>query len=484
MPSTPPTPSRRTFLALGSVVLAGCTSAPGTTTDDTGTVPTNRPTTASPPSTAPETTDEPGTTEDDAGTTEEDADEDREPPSGPTVAWTVDVGNPVATGPVLAPGGETLYVAAGAFDRDERPRDAREEDAARDVVAVDADGTERSRYAAGADVVDLAPTDAGVYAAVGWPTWPEGSDFRVERIVDGERSWSRGGDRKAISLCGVTSDGGVVGGTRDDALGRSGETLFAYGPDGARRFSVESGDVYRSGIADGEVYLSFGEVLCRCVDARTGETRWEHPGEFLADGAGDLGAPAIDDDGIAYADTDESNDAGDYPLVALDTADGTERWRYTAEIEGRGNYVPVNATAGDGVAFVCDYSGVVSAIDTTGGDEIWRASVADRFGAGPVVLDDRVCLTDQANRLYALEVDSGEIAWTRDVAAGWSRLAQHAGGVTVITPRNGSVDVERFAPNGTPAWAFEHDTPANGFAVDDETVYYGSENGYLVALRP
>jgi outer membrane protein assembly factor BamB len=468
-------PSRRTFLAAASVVLAGCASgpAPGTRTDSSA---TERDTTADPTelTTSPDGTD--GTTRD--GTTDDEPtdDREREPPTGEMVAWTVDVGAPVASPPELADDAGELYVAAGAFDRGDRPTDAFEDQWARDVVATDLDGTERWRYEATADVSDLLAVDSGAYAAVGWPTWPEGTDFRVERVEGGERVWRAGGDLKALSFAGVTADGGVLAGTHDDALDVAGERLYSYAPDGTQRFAVESGDAFGGVVVDGRAYRSFGGRLVRCIDATTGETLWEYDGAVLDDADG----LAVFSEFVLVEGT--ATDDGNYPVVALDPTDGTERWRYVTDPADGSNYVPTAATVADGVVHVAEYSGLVAALDAATGEELWSARVGTRNAGGPAVLDDRVVYTSDRGTVRAFEAVDGTERWRQRVPGRPHGLYAHAGGVTVDDVQGDRTRVVRFDRDGTERFRFEHDAASERLVVDDAAAYVGTADGYLAAL--
>ncbi|NHN43038.1 PQQ-binding-like beta-propeller repeat protein [Halorubellus sp. JP-L1] len=463
-------PSRRSFLATASLVLAGCTTGPATTSTGTDGEPSTRPATTPPGS---RTTDDRGSGTDDGETTDRD---DRTPPSGDAVAWTLDVGAPVATTPVLDPDADVLYAAAGSFERGERPRDASDDQAARDVVAASTDdGAEPWRYAATADVVDLMPAAGGAYAAVGWPTWPEGTDFRVEKLSGGERAWRSAGDRKELSLVGTTAEGGVLAGTHDDGLNVGGETLFAHDADGRERWSVESGDAFGGAVVDGRAYLSFADRLTRCVDVASGETVWEAPGGILA-GYDD---PRVYGDAIYVED-----DVGDGPthVVAHDATDGSERWRYTATPEDS-TFVPVDAVEANGLVHVAEFGGFHVALDAATGTERWRGALGSDVADGPVIVDDLVVYAGEGGGLVAFDAATGERQWRTRLDARATRVVAHAGGLTANLRDDRGATLVRYGLDGTRTWTFEHAADVTQFvAGDDGRAYLGTDDGYLVAL--
>jgi outer membrane protein assembly factor BamB len=113
-------------------------------------------------------------------------------------------------------------------------------------------------------------------------------------------------------------------------------------------------------------------------------------------------------------------------LVAVDTADGTVRWRTTVVDGDYGNPVPSPAVTADTV-YVNTYHGGLVAVETSDGAVRWRSSEdgdgqPPAVGDGGVVVprsDSVVSYDSSANRRWALEItvpDVGMAGYVIDTA--------------------------------------------------------------------
>lgn len=149
------------------------------------------------------------------------------------------------------------------------------------------------------------------------------------------------------------------------------------------------------------------------VAPRTAATeRWTHEAGF------DVRTPAVVGD-TAYVPTAEA-------LVALDVADGSERWRFSPESQPW----PATPVVHDGRVFVTMRDeGTLHALDATSGEEQWSVAGDGYLDAPPTVLDGdivnepAVLLGDANGRVRALEPETGDTRWVLDVFGGIRALA-------------------------------------------------------------
>lgn len=148
--------------------------------------------------------------------------------------------------------------------------------------------------------------------------------------------------------------------------------------------------------ADGTVYVGAEDALV-ALDPADGSERWR------TEGAGGFGVPAAAGDAV-YAGYSGAGEG----VLAVDAADGTERWT-----------VPVD----DGVTLpaVVDGTVVVSggrdtrAVDAVTGEQRWRVHLPADFY--PVVADGMVYLGED-DGLHGVGLDDGAVRWTFERGSG------------------------------------------------------------------
>lgn len=220
-----------------------------------------------------------------------------------------------------------------------------------------------------------------------------------------------------------------------------------------------------------------GSVLC--VDAATGDTRWE----FKLDEAGDcLGGVRRFEDSVVFTGTDrafyrvrasdgskvfrlarvgfarvpvtEPDAAGrtfvattQQKVFALDVAAGTVVWERM--VLGSGD-LPV-VVSGNSL-FVAARSGKLTLLDATSGERRWFLEQNTPICATPVVVEDIALVPFENGRLAALATADGTTRWERSTEAPLTGAAAGpASGHVVILARNGaleSIDVR----TGKSAW--------------------------------
>jgi outer membrane protein assembly factor BamB len=459
-------PSRRTVIAAIALGVAGCSGGPGarSTTSATGTRP---PTSTTTPSDTP-----PGTVSHDTGT----PDASGEPPSGPAVRWSVDVDGPVTDQPVVDSG--RLYVAGGQNDRAEPPSDRAHigPESSQTLFAFDLDGTEQWRYEASAGVEQPTPTANGVAAVVGWNGGLTGLDQRVVRVADGALQWATEPVDDYLTILD-SHDGTVFAGTSDDALGLSGEELFAVAPDGTENWRVDSGDARSGTVHEGTLFVPFADRQLAAFDTRDGSRRWTVP-------AGPVGGTVRVFEDTIYLDSEEQNASGDYPLIAVAASDGAERWRYTTDGGDEGPFVVTGATQQDGTVYATEYGGLLFAVDASDGTGLWRYETDGDTTSAPVVVGDTVYLESGHDTVHAVDAASGEGRWQHTVSGRLFGILANDETVLAAGDRNDGARYHAFAPDGDERWIFAHEGNVTQPALDGDRAYVGTEGGYVACLGP
>lgn len=151
---------------------------------------------------------------------------------------------------------------------------------------------------------------------------------------------------------------------------------------------------------------------CECgsvyaLDVDTGEIKWELP-----TGGAIKGALALDGDGVAYG----GNYAGE--VFAVDAFTGKQRWRIDTigGSFGRGGGVYSTPTVAYGRVYLGSIDSRVYSLDKETGDIAWSYSTGAEVYSGPAVADTEttppsVYIGSIDGYFYALDARTGELQW-------------------------------------------------------------------------
>jgi outer membrane protein assembly factor BamB len=138
-------------------------------------------------------------------------------------------------------------------------------------------------------------------------------------------------------------------------------------------------------------------------------------------------------------------------VVALDLATGAQKWTYTLDCcDSLGAY-------DRGRLFFVSGQGEMTALSAETGTKLWSMQLAGQtsFGGPPMAAGGRVFTVGagSAATLYAVDEDSGTVAWSRGVAGGDGGSPTIGdGGLYVAFPCN----YYKIAPgDGTPIWQYQ-----------------------------
>ena len=262
--------------------------------------------------------------------------------------------------------------------------------------------------------------------------------------------------RRVLTAAGTAASVGLAG------CAGFGEDRFSPGSDADTDWPMPRGDPRNTAFAPDAA-----------VPREGASERWTHDEGF------DVRTPVVAD-GTAYVPTAEA-------LVALDTADGSERWRFAPSDQPW----PAPPAVHDGTVFVtASDEDEIHALDAETGDELWsldgdrHVHVSPHLLAGELVNEPSVLVGDATGRVAALDPATGDAAWTVDLFGAVRAFAYRAPMLYVGTS-SGEVSVflteERERPRER--WRRQVDGAIEGIAPTANGVAVSSFGGPLVNLN-
>ena len=199
------------------------------------------------------------------------------------------------------------------------------------------------------------------------------------------------------------------------------------------------------------------------VPATVPTYRGDHGRSGVMPGPGPIAAPIVDWQ-FETGEPTESSVAIDGELIvlatqrgsviALDRADGTERWRVLL-----GTRVGSSPTIADGFVIVGSDAGV-HALDVRDGRPHWTAADVGQTRGSPVVISELVVAATAENHLAAIDVATGELQWRVNLPAGISRSLA-ATEEMVVAGLEGGVIVAASPSDGSTIWSADLGVPGS-----------------------
>ncbi|WP_253737504.1 PQQ-binding-like beta-propeller repeat protein [Halohasta salina] len=394
-------------------------------------------------------------------------------PSGDAVDWTYRTGGSVRHRPTLRDG--IVYVGGGENGNATSQRKHVRPERSENVYALSADtGSEQWRYEASAGVASSPIVSDGVFVVVGWNAGTHGIDQRLVRLDDGAEMWStRSRDRFRHLL--AVRDGTAYLGTSDDEFGLQGEELSAvHTGDGDQRWAIEAGDTTAATVDGETLYAVEGSRRTTAYAVSDGAKRWQKAMRPATDG------PRVFDDTL-YLVAERTNEHGNYPVVAVAAADGTERWRFSVPVDEP--FVPTGAVVSGATVCITEYGGWLFGVDPSDGTERWRYSTDGETRDAPMIGDGLVYVVSRNDGVHAVDVTTGERQWKQPVAGQARFVAGNRQGLIVRGGRDeGDQQLRAYAPDGTERWSFSHAGAFTRPAVDGTRALIGTKTGYVAAV--
>lgn len=338
-------------------------------------------------------------------------------------------------------------------------------------------------------------TNAPLYAA---PSVVEGTVYLSsgdKRIValdaeTGETKWEHG-------VTGpVNSSPAIAGGLVFVGL-RDGRLLALDKATGTLQWEFQTGDlVYGSPTAHkGVVYIGSGDFNIYALDAMTGEVRWKRK-----TGGRIVSSPAVSDEVVAVMSQNQR-------VYIYDTETGRFRLDYLTR-DARGA-----PTLDDDLVYVANSRGFVLGIDRrqkqVPGEKLARwirtnlflwglwgnrlplvkgfewgfRGPREIFPSTPALDGEKVYVTSESGKVYALNKTDGELAWKFESDGEIKGSPSLAGDTLYIADSDGTV-YGLDTGMGDEKWRFElNDRVSTTVVTANDTLYIASDSGVLYAVR-
>lgn len=275
-------------------------------------------------------------------------------------------------------------------------------------------------------------------------------DGAVALATTEESTWCPG---RGVVASSFTNDG-VEGAMSVAGLGErtvAGATESALDFSGAEEWSEASVPLLSRDVTFGESPLT---------GATDGVAAATSSGVVVFNSGTDLMAYGVAEDGqyvrewIAHpgGEVVQLTTIGDVVLVAttdrrLQAYDDHGRRAWAAEFGDIVNSLPVSDGAGG--VIVTSLDGEVRRLDLKTGDEVWSASLAGDTDVAPAVADGLVYTVDRSNTWTALDLETGEVAWSHGFELG--ELVVGGAGVAYAADGYGGI-YARDADTGAALW--------------------------------
>ena len=247
---------------------------------------------------------------------------------------------------------------------------------------------------------------------------------------------------------------------------------------GQQLWSFETNDVVRSRatISNGIVYVGSNDNNLYALIAETGDLLWQH------DTGESVRYPPLVVDGSVYVPTTSE---GGRNVHALDAASGAQKWvasQYYPFDTGFESGIGAASDSDGDMLLVIGDSGELYALDAQTGELAWHFRGDVGTDTPPVVVGDVVFVT-ATNSAYALDLMTGAELWKystdRFPAQGFTPVVD--GGVYYFAPDDHLYALD--TSTGDPIWTYQLDSMASTATVVAEgAVYVASENGGFYAL--
>ena len=249
-------------------------------------------------------------------------------------------------------------------------------------------------------------------------------------------------------------------------------------------------------------------------DRVTGDVAWK----YAHRGKGNSGFTSdvlLDGDRIIAVTVDER-------IVSLDAASGAELWNFP--IEGKRRRVGMSAALANGRVFFGSSNGAVYALNSQTGKQLWKRQLDAATSTAIAVSGKAIVVGTEGKKLYRLRATDGRVIgaldldvvpedtpaagvrgiyvmsekevmlvnpnvtrvlWNADSKSKWTSPRPRLWRELVIAgDRDGTVYALDQA-TGAVVWSEKvHDRPIRGIGSDESTLYVGTIDGQVIALRP
>jgi outer membrane protein assembly factor BamB len=248
---------------------------------------------------------------------------------------------------------------------------------------------------------------------------------------------------------------------------------------GTLNWKFKTGDVVHASpaISDGTVFIGSWDSYFYALDATTGKEKWRFKTGEDADIHNQVGiqSSAAVADGIVYFGCRDSN------FYALDANTGKLKW----EFNNKGSWVIGSPAIQDGkVYFATSDSGMFYAFDARSGTQIFYLNFKGwPMFSSPAIAGGTLYIGSHLGKLFAVDLANQKVAWTFETEA-----SKQNGPIYIKadgSPNYEAVFTDNFYDNmviGVDKMLSVGAVLSSPIVVDN-TIYFGSNDGNLYAVR-
>jgi eukaryotic-like serine/threonine-protein kinase len=247
---------------------------------------------------------------------------------------------------------------------------------------------------------------------------------------------------------------------------------------GALKWAFPTGDVVHASpaVSDGLVFIGSWDTYFYALDAATGSEKWKFKtGEDLViHNQTGIQASAAVADGVVYFG------CRDAKLYALDARTGIKKWSF----DNKGSWVIGSPAVKDGkVFFTTSDSGLFHVVDAWTGEEDFSMSFKWPMFSSPAVAGNLVYIGSHQGKLLAIDYTTHKTAWTFETDASRENgpALTSADGQPNYAAAMSSMFFDEVV-SGVQKMLSVGAILSSPVVVDD-TIYVGSADGYLYAIR-
>jgi len=155
-------------------------------------------------------------------------------------------------------------------------------------------------------------------------------------------------------------------------------------------------------------------------------------------------------------------------------------WKYETEEDELGNAVYSSPTISDNILYATSWNGEIYAIDVNSGEEIWKKNVGWSSTSSPIIADDKVYV-GSSEGLYALDKDSGRVLWEKLVGFVSSKPTAYDN-IVYCGCNDGKIYAFE-SETGDLKWTYNTDADIRSSpAIHNNVLYVGSNDKNLYAI--
>ena len=363
-------------------------------------------------------------------------------------------------------------------------------------------GERETVFSTNSPLVESSGRAASIGPARSVSAWPQPGGN--ERNDPGHRAFEGSGGSRAWRTSVNHSGPSVTRGTLRVAARpvAAGERIVIYSPDGAvTALSASSGQrVWRTSlrpegerdpasgggvtVAGGQVFVATGYSEMAALDAGSGEVVWRRDIDTPARGAPTAGA------GHVFVVSQKNE------LFAVDQSDGTLAFDYAGIPEQAGLLAASSPAVADGKVVVPYSSGEIMAFSVESGEPVWQSFVTRSMrtlaisgmtdvSGSPVIADGAVYATGVAGRTLSVALSDGSERWRRDIGSAHTPVVS-GNAVFLIDLADRMVALDRNS--GETLWMIKLPTEGKrvfaGPVLAGGALYGVSNKGRMVRVNP